>query len=105
MTDQKSEESEESEVTVVQGGQGAYGEGLSVFGLICDVLGLRPLYKPHRNGDAIRVAKLLGRMIKEKLCVRRMGKNGRLMWVFESGESYQSAMEILDEEPSNCLFT
>ena len=34
-----------------------------------------------------------------------MGKNGRLMWVFESGESYQSAMEILDEEPSNCLFT
>ena len=76
-----------------------------MFGLICDLLGLRPLYKPHRNGDAIRVAKLLGRMIKEKLCVRRMGKNGRLMWVFESGESYQFAMEILDREPSNCLFT
>ena len=103
MTDRKSE----SEVTVVRedDGERAYGEGLSVFGLIVDVLGLRPLYKPHRNGDAIRVAKLLGRMIKEKLCVRRMGKNGRLMWVFESGESYQSAMEILDEEPSNCLFT
>ena len=102
MTDRKSE----SEVTVVRDddGERAYGEGLSVFGLIV-VLGLRPLYKPHRNGDAIRVAKLLGRMIKEKLCVRRMGKNGRLMWVFESGESYQFAMEILDREPSNCLFT
>ena len=103
MTDRKSE----SEVTVVRDddGERAYGEGLSVFGLICDLLGLRPLYKPHRNGDAIRVAKLLGRMIKEKLCVRRMGKTGRLMWVFESGESYQFAMEILDREPSNCLFT
>ena len=95
----------ESEATTVVQRDDGYGEGLSVFGLICDLLGLRPLYKPHRNGDAIRVAKLLGRMIKEKLCVRRMGKNGRLMWVFESGESYQFAMEILDREPSNCLFT
>ena len=57
--------------------QEAYGEGLSVFGLICDVLGLRPLYKPHRNGDAIRVAKLLGQMRKEKLCVRPTGPGGR----------------------------
>ena len=97
MTDRKSE----SEVTVVQG---AYGEGLSVFGLICDVLGLRPLYKPHRNGDAIRVAKLLGGMIKEKLCVRRMGNSGRLGWVFESADKYRDAMQILDEEPSVCQF-
>ena len=65
----------------------------------CDVL-----YKPHRNGDAIRVAKLLGRMIKEKLCVRRMGNSGRLGWVFESADNYRNAMQILDEEPSVCQF-
>ena len=103
MTDRKSE----SEVTVVRDddGERAYGEGLSVFGLICDVLGLRPLYKPHRNGDAIRVAKLLGRMIKENLCVRRIGKSKQFGWVFESADKYRDAMHILDEEPSNCLFT
>ena len=102
MMDRKSE----SEVTVVRedDGERAYGEGLSVFGLICDVLGLRPLYKPHRNGDAIRVAKLLGRMIKEKLCVRRMGNSGRLGWVFESADNYRDAMQILNEEPSVCQF-
>ena len=83
----------------------AYGEGLSVFGLICDVLALRPLYTPHRNGDAIRVAKLLGRMIKEKLCVRRMGNSGRLGWVFASADKYRDAIQILDEEPSVCLFS
>ena len=99
--DRKSESESETTMLVQQE---AYGEGLSVFGLICDVLGLRPLYKPHRNGDAIRVAKLLGQMIKEKLCVRRTGPSGRLRWVFESPGSYQSAMEILDRESSNCLF-
>ena len=94
----------ESEATTVVQRDDGYGEGLSVFGLICDVLGLRPLYKPHRNGDAIRVAKLLGRMIKEKLCVRRMGNSGRLGWVFESADKYRDAMQILDEEPSVCQF-
>ena len=69
------------------------------------VLALRPLYKPHRNGDAIRVAKLLGRMIKEKLCVRRMGNSGRLGWVFASADKYRDAIQILDEEPSVCLFS
>ena len=101
MTDRKSE----SEVTVVRDddGERAYGEGLSVFGLICDVLALRPLYKPHRNGDAIRVAKLLGRMIKENLCVRQ-GKAGGSGGCSRA-RTNTGTMHILDEEPSNCLFT
>ena len=64
-------ESTASTQTVVQ--EDGYGTGMSVFHLICDVLGLKPLYKPHRNEDALTVARLLGRMIKDRLCRR----NGR----------------------------
>ena len=75
-----------------------------MFHLICDVLGLRPLYRPHRNEDALTVARILGRMIKERLCRRKHSRAGRLTWVFESATSYDRAMEILDLEPSRFRF-
>ena len=81
-----------------------YGKGLSVFHLICDVLGLRPIYKPHRNEDALTVARILGRMIKERLCRRKHSRTGRLTWVFESATSYERAMQILDLEPVRFRF-
>ena len=47
--------------------------GPSVFCTIRDCLGLDPKYKPHRNVDAVRLAKLMSQVIKEKLCKRAAG--------------------------------
>ena len=100
----KSESSTQTVQTVVDGDENPYGKGLSVFHLICDVLGLKPLYKPHRNEDALTVARLLGRMIKDRLCRRKRSHAGRLTWVFESATSYERAMHILDLEPTRFRF-
>ena len=77
-------------------GERAYGEGLSVFGLVCDVLALRQLYKPHRNGDAIRGGEA-ARQDERRSCA--------CGGVFASADKYRDAIQILDEEPSVCLFS
>lgn len=79
--------------------------GPSVFCTVRDTLGLDPRYKPHRNVDAVRCAKLMSRLIKEKLCKRAMNEEGRLCWRFLNDATFDAAIEILCEEPSNaCLF-
>ena len=95
-------ESTASTQTVVQ--EDGYGGGVSVFHLICDVMGLQPLYKPHRNEDALTVSRILSRMIKDRLCVRKRSHGGRLTWVFDSATSYTRAMDILELEPGRCRF-
>ena len=102
----KSESSTQTVQTVLEGDENPYGKGLSVFHLICDVLGLQPIYKPHRNEDAVTVARILGRMIKDRLCRRKHlnAKNGRKTWVLESASSYERAMDILELEPARFGF-
>ena len=94
--------SESSTQTVVE--EEGYGKGLSVFHLICDVLGLQPIYRPHRNEDAVTVARILGKMIKERLCRRKQARSGRKTWMFDSAAHYEAAMAILDLEPTKCGF-
>lgn len=80
--------------------------GPSVFCTIRDALGLDPRYKPHRNVDAVRCAKLMSRLIKEKLCKRALNEEGRLCWRFLDDATYDAAIEILIDEPDSnaCLF-
>ena len=93
------------ETVIVQpGAQDEYGAGVSVYHLIVDVLGLCPKYQPHRNSDAITVARLLSRMIKDRLCRRRKGPRGQLRWEFFSAEHYRLGLDILNIEPSAFRF-
>mgnify|MGYP003713730673 FL=1 len=80
--------------------------GPSVFCTIRDALGLDPRYKPHRNVDAVRCAKLMSRMIKQKLCKRALNEEGRLCWRFLDDATFDAAIEILIDEPDSnaCLF-
>ena len=97
-------ESDEETVIEQPGAQDEYGAGVSVYHLIVDVLGLCPKYKPHRNSDAITVARLLSRMIKDRLCRRRKGPRGQLRWEFDSVEHYGLGLDILNIEPSAFRF-
>ena len=104
MADVKSESDEET-VIEVPGAQDEYGAGVSVYHLVVDVLGLCPKYKPHRNTDAVTVARLLSRMIKDRLCMRRKGGlRGQLRWEFDSAEHYGLGLNILNIEPSAFRF-
>ena len=81
--------------------------GPSVFCTIRDVLGLDPKYKPHRNVDAVRLAKLMSRVIKEKLCKRALNEEGRLCWRFLDDAAYDTAIETLRNEQgthNECMF-
>ena len=81
--------------------------GPSVFCTIRDCLGLDPKYKPHRNVDAVRLAKLLSQMIKEKLCKRALNEEGRLCWRFLDDAAYDTAIETLRNEQgthNECMF-
>ena len=97
-------ESDDETVVETQPGAQAYGAGVSCYALIVDVLGLQPKYKPHRNADAVTVARLLSRMIKDKLCRRRKGPKGQLRWEFDSAEHYAVGLSILTVEPSGFRF-
>ena len=77
--------------------------GPSVFITIRDTLCLDPKYKPHRNVDAVRVARLMSRMIKNRLCKRAMNAEGRLTWRFNDMETFDMAIDMLQEE-NKCLF-
>ena len=72
--------------------------GPSVFCTIRDCLGLDPKYKPHRNVDAVRLAKLLSKMIKEKLCKRALNEEGRLCWRFIDDAAFDTALVTLRTE-------
>ena len=78
--------------------------GPSVFFTIRDVLGLDPKYKPHRNVDAVRCAKMMSKMIKQKLCRRGMSVEGKLTWRFNDNQAYELAVKILQLEPENREF-
>ena len=81
--------------------------GPSVFCTIRDCLGLDPRYKPHRNVDAVRLAKLMSRVIKEKLCKRALNGEGRLCWRFLDDAAYDAAIETLRNEQgahNECMF-
>ena len=78
--------------------------GPSVFFTIRDVLGLDPKYKPHRNVDAVRCAKMMSKMIKQKLCRRGMSVEGKLTWRFNDNQAYELAIKILQLEPENREF-
>ena len=104
MAEIKTESDDETVVEMQPGAQGEYGKGVSVWHLIVDVLGLQPKYKPHRNSDAVTVARLLSRMIKDKLCRRRKGPKGQLRWEFDSAEHYGMGLSILNVEPSAFRF-
>ena len=77
--------------------------GPSVFSTIMDTLDLDPRYKPHRNADAVRMAKLMSKLIKMKLCKRAMNEHGRLGWRFLDDKAYEKAIETLaDEQDARC---
>ena len=98
-------ESDDETVIEQPGAQDDYGKGVSVWHLIVDVLGLLPRYKPHRNSDAVTVARLLSRMIKDRLCRRcKGGPKGQLRWEFDSAEHYGAGLSILTVEPSAFRF-
>ena len=100
MADAKSESDEE---TVIEqpGAQDEYGAGVSVYHLIVDVLGLCPKYRPHRNTDAVTVARLLSRIIRARLCRRCTGgPRGQLRWEFDSADNYGIALSMLNNEPA-----
>ena len=78
--------------------------GPSVFCTIRDALGLDPKYKPHRNVDAVRCAKVMSKMIKQKLCRRGMSLEGKLTWRFNDNQAYGLAVKILELEPENREF-
>lgn len=105
MTDSKSESGDEVTVVVQPGAAEPYGNGVSVYHLICDVLGLCPKYRPHRNQDAMTVARLLSKIIKARLCRRRKGgPRGQLRWEFDSADNYEIALSMLDHEPGAFRF-
>ena len=83
--------------------------GPSVFSTIMDTLDLDPRYKPHRNADAVRMAKLMSKLIKMKLCKRAMNEDGRLCWRFLDDKAYDTAIETLTGEQGalckDCMFT
>ena len=104
MAEIKVESDDDTVVDMQPGAQDEYGAGVSVYHLIVDVLGLCPKYQPHRNSDAITVARLLSRMIKDRLCRRRKGPRGQLRWEFDSVEHYGLGLDILNIEPSAFRF-
>ena len=105
MAEIKTESDDETVVEMQPGAQDAYGAGVSCYALIVDVLGLLPKYKPHRNADAVTVARLLSRMIKDRLCRRcKGGPRGQLRWEFDSAEHYAAGLSILTIEPSAFRF-
>ena len=71
--------------------------GPSVFSTIMDTLDLDPRYKPHRNADAVRMAKLMSKLIKMKLCKRAMNEDGRLGWRFLEKKAYDTVIETLTD--------
>ena len=83
--------------------------GPSVFSTIMDTLDLDPHYKPHRNADAVRIAKLMSKLIKMNLCKRAMNEDGRLCWRFLDDKAYDTAIETLTGEQGalckDCMFT
>ena len=93
-----------SECPVMREYAKAVDMGPSVFCTIRDVLGLDPKYKPHRNVDAVRCAKLMSKMIKQKLCRRGMSLEGKLTWRFNDNQAYGLAVKILELEPENREF-
>ena len=81
--------------------------GPSVFCTIRDALGLDPKYKPHRNVDAVRCAKLMSKFIKQKQCRRAMSIEGRLTWRFNDMAAYYQAVDSLQLEQgvhTECMF-
>ena len=81
--------------------------GPSVFCTIRDALGLDPKYKPHRNVDAVRCAKLMSKFIKQKQCRRAMSIEGRLTWRFNDIAAYHQALDTLQLEMgvhTECMF-
>jgi hypothetical protein len=81
--------------------------GPSVFCTIRDALGLDPKYKPHRNVDAVRCAKLMSKFIKQKQCRRAMSIEGRLTWRFNDMAAYYQAVDTLQLEQgvhTECMF-
>ena len=81
--------------------------GPSVFCVIRDSLGLDPRYKPHRNVDAVRLAKLMSKLIKMKLCKRALSSDGKLCWRFLDDVAYDIALETLKSEQganNECMF-
>ena len=72
--------------------------GPCVFCVIRDSLCLDPRYKPVRNVDAVRLAKLMSKLIKMKLCKRAMNSDGKLCWCFLDDAAYATALETLGEE-------
>jgi len=81
--------------------------GPSVFCTIRDSLGLDPKYKPHRNVDAVRCAKLMSKFIKQKQCKRAMSMEGRLTWRFNDMAAYHQALDTLQLEMgvhTECMF-
>ena len=87
-----------SECPVMREYAKAVDMGPSVFCTIRDVLGLDPKYKPHRNVDAVRCAKVMSKMIKQKLCRRGMSLEGKLTWRFNDNQAYGLAVKILELE-------
>ena len=81
--------------------------GPSVFSTIMETLDLEPRYKPFRNADAARLAKLMSKLIKMKLCKRALSSDGKLCWRFLDDVAYNVALETLkDEQGANneCMF-
>ena len=61
----------------------------------------------QRNVDAVRLAKLMSQVIKEKLCKRALNGEGRLCWRFIDDAAYDSAIETLRKEQgahNECMF-
>ena len=77
--------------------------GPCVFVAIRDTLGLAPKYKPHRNVDAVRIANIMSRMIKEKLCKRAKNAEGRLTWRFLDYDAYSRGMSSIGDEEYACM--
>ena len=77
--------------------------GPCVFVAVRDTLGLAPKYKPHRNVDAVRIANIMSRMIKEKLCKRAKNGEGRLVWRFLDNDAYSRGMDSIAGGEYTCM--
>ena len=77
--------------------------GPCVFVAVRDTLGLNPKYKPHRNVDAVRIANIMSRMIKGKLCKRAKNAEGRLTWRFLDYDAYRRGMDSIGDEEYSCM--
>ena len=77
--------------------------GPCVFVAVRDTLGLAPKYSPHRNVDAVRIANIMSRMIKEGLCKRAKNAEGRLVWRFLDNGAYHRGMDSIGDEEYSCM--